>query len=184
MKGFLITPGNVPISLNDASRGMPTPALQALTPQKWYGALYYQAFKVKAGREKIYMLLGYKPKEGENNQKVIELLYYDKKLERWVFGKNAFAAPFDEERRHILEYSEEVTVSLKYHPNRRQMVFDHLVPMHPGMEGVYSFYVPDMSFDAFEWRKNKWHLIQNIDIRGRKSGPKFKNPTPQTPPKL
>jgi hypothetical protein len=180
--GFLQTSKGELIVLKDASQKMPTPELQILQPDKWMGTLYYKIFRVKQKGHPYYIMLGFDGNDAETNRKIIDVLYFDKALDRWIFGRKVFAPPFSDRVRFIIEYSDEVSVSLRYHPRRKQIVFDHLVPRQPGLEGIYSFYVPDMSFDALELRNQRWHFVQNIDIRGKKSGPEFLDPNTISPP--
>lgn len=180
--GFLQTSSGDVLDLSDASKGMPTPDLQSLSPHKWFGALYYQIVKIKNKGGNYYVLLGFDGNDNYSSRKVIEFLHFDIKLKKWIFGRRQFAPPFSDKTRYILEYSNQVSVSLRYHANRKQIVFDHLTPMNPGVEGIYSFYVPDMSFDAFELKKGIWHLVQNVDIRGPKPSSKFFDPALANPP--
>jgi hypothetical protein len=53
-------------------------------------------------------------------------------------------------------------MSLKYDEQRKKIIFDHLSPESPGMKDFREFYVPDLSYDAYEFRDNKWFLIEDI----------------------
>ncbi|MGY8953788.1 MAG: hypothetical protein ACKVJP_10530 [Flavobacteriales bacterium] len=92
------------------------------------------------------------------------------------FGKNVFGPPFTNQKRFFIEYSSEVVVSLKYHPKTDQVVFDHCIPPNKGLEGIYDYYVPDMSFDAFEFRKDRWYFVQNVDVRGDQTMENYTEP--------
>ena len=49
------------------------------------------------------------------------------------------------------------------------IIYDHLSPTSPQLEGMYDFYVPDGSYDAFKWEKGKWVYIKDFDARTGKS---------------
>ena len=58
-------------------------------------------------------------------------------------------------------------MSLKYKKSKKQelIIFDHLTPKSPNLEGMKDWYVTDLSFDAFKLEKGKWIYIQDIDVQ-------------------
>ena len=58
-------------------------------------------------------------------------------------------------------------MSLKHTQNKKQelIIFDHLSPKAPQLEGMRDWYVTDLTFDAFKLENNKWNFIKDIDIR-------------------
>lgn len=171
------------IDLEDASLNADDPETQTYSCGSWFGALYYEIIPVKDKKEGLYyVLLGWDGHGRESTRKIIDVFYFDKTFDEWRFGKPVFHIPFQANKRIIFEYSGEVTASLKYHSDKDQIVFDHLIPASPGMEGIYEFYVPDMSFDALEYRKDKWYFIQNVDVRGNQTMDNYTFPVTDTPP--
>lgn len=155
------------LELVDKSDYLLTPELKITKTDNWFGALYYEVIPVKnKAKEKYYVLLGWDGNSPTSIKKVIDVLFYNDKLETWQLGKKIFGPPFSDLSRFFLEYSAEVNASLKYHEKDDRIVFDHLVPLNAGLEGVFEFYVPDLSFDAFEFREDRWYFIQNVDVRG------------------
>lgn len=138
-----------------------------LTPEKWQGALYYDLVEVKKKKKKKakhkYILLGWDGADALTNRKIIEVVDINR-------GKVRLGAPiFDDvpkkrPKRYAIAYSEEVMVSLKYHPKDKRIVFDHVAPRAAGLEGNPAFYGPDLTFDSFEFEKGKWLFKENIDI--------------------
>ena len=59
-------------------------------------------------------------------------------------------------------------MSLKYESDRERIIFDHLSPESPSMKKFRSFYVPDMSYDAYILEDGKW--ILNEDVIGVNKG--------------
>jgi hypothetical protein len=53
-------------------------------------------------------------------------------------------------------------MSLRYDEQRDKIIFDHLSPESPSMKDFREYYVPDMSYDAYSFVNNKWHLIEDI----------------------
>ncbi|MFT6443246.1 MAG: hypothetical protein ACJASM_002805 [Salibacteraceae bacterium] len=104
------------------------------------------------------------------------MLYFNERIGDWQMGKKIFGPPFRGITRFFLEYSSEVNASLKYHDKQERIVFDHLIPLNSGLEGVFEFYVPDLSFDGFEFRDDYWYFIQNIDVRGNQTMENYTTP--------
>ena len=55
-------------------------------------------------------------------------------------------------------------MSLKYAQNKKKelIIFDHLSPKAPQLEGMKDWYVTDLSFDAFKLENGKWNYIKNV----------------------
>ncbi len=165
------------IELKDKSRILLTPELKITSTNNWFGALYFDIIPVKNDKkQKYYVLLGWDGNTGSSIKKVIDVLYFDERLENWQLGKKIFGPPFRDITRFFLEYSGEVNASLKYHKKENQIIFDHLVPLNTGLEGVFEFYVPDLSFDGFEFRSDYWYFIQNVDVRGNQTMENYTTP--------
>ena len=46
------------------------------------------------------------------------------------------------------------------------IVFDHIVPIDPNLEGIYQFYIPEVStYNAFIFINGKWRFFSNDDAR-------------------
>ena len=100
----------------------------------------------------------------EEIRKIIENLYFDK--DTIGFGlpiirdnKNTYLY------RKIFEFSGELkmTLDIQNNPSKR-IVYDHLTPSNPSLKGVYEYYGPDLSFDAYEWGERYWDYVSDIDI--------------------
>lgn len=82
---------------------------------------------------------------------------------------NSFAALKKEKRR------QEKTKKKK----SKMIVFDHLVPIDPNLEGVYQFYIPEVfTYDAFIFENGKWRFYSNVDARNPET-PKNENIKPK-----
>ena len=165
------------VELTDQSRLLLSPEFKITKTNNWFGALYYQIVPVKnKKKERYYVLLGWDGNTGSSLKKVIDVLYFNERIGDWQMGKKIFGPPFRSITRFFVEYSSEVNASLKYHDKQERIVFDHLIPLNSGLEGVFEFYVPDLSFDGFEFRDDYWYFIQNIDVRGNQTMENYTTP--------
>lgn len=61
----------------------------------------------------------------------------------------------------------------------KMIVFDHLIPMDPNLEGVYQFYIPEVfTYDAFIFENGKWRFYSDVDARNPET-PKNDNIKPK-----
>ena len=65
-------------------------------------------------------------------------------------------------RRVFFEYSEKVTIGVNMNEQLDAIVFDHLIPEMPNLEGMYDFYVPDMTYDGYRWDGNNWIYLEDL----------------------
>lgn len=143
----------------------PPPFMDQLTPERWYGALYYnlRQFDTREGRK--YLLFGFDAFTFFEKRKVVEVLSFDRE------GKPVFGAPvFDGMpgrengqgvSRLIFEYSSEASVRVNWDEEYQMVLFDHLVPMDsPFGRGVAM--VPDGSYDGLKLDKGRWKWIDKV----------------------
>lgn len=138
------------------------PVDEPLSPDRWYGALYYnlRQFDTKEGRR--YLLMGYDAFEFFTKRKVIEVLRFDEA------GKPVFGSPvFDREgakvaeHRLLFEYSAEASVRVNWDEQYQMVLFDHLIPV-PSPFGRGITYVPDGSYDGLRLEKGRWKYIDKV----------------------
>lgn len=139
--------------------------LQALTREtldheNWYGALYYDIIDVEKGNRTYYTILGYDANNQRSTIKLLDVLYFTGKFPK--FGYPLFETESGYQNRVIFEHSAKATMSLKYDPERGKIIFDHLSPETPNLKEFKEYYVPDMSYDAYLFEKNKWRLQEDI----------------------
>lgn len=149
--------------LIDKSSSIKSPELHTAGADKWFGMLYYSI--VDCGD--YYTLLGWDGNDKLIKRKFIDVLYF--KNGNPVFGKDVFEFPNKNPKRVMFEYSSEVSMSLKYYPAYKRIVFDHLAPRDPMMEGQYQFYGPDFSVDALKFSKGKWKFEADYNILNEKN---------------
>ncbi|NCA75984.1 MAG: hypothetical protein EOM90_06580 [Alphaproteobacteria bacterium] len=159
-----------------------------LSADNWFGALYYRIITCKDDEgDTFYTLLGWSGKDRQITRKVIEILSFDS-LHQPVFGDNRFpdyktghfsrvVFMFDASSSMSLKYEDQsLSVTRKWdsahrtfeeHLNEQKvLVFDHLIPIDPLLEGQYRYYVPSgETYSGFFFKGGNWHFLQKIDAR-------------------
>lgn len=152
------------VELTDKSEDVKSPENKTLTPKSWYGALYYKLIHHKKLGEDTYTLLGWDGNNMLTNKKIIEVVTISGNG-MIKLGSPIFKMKNKTQRRVIFEYSENAVMSLKYHPEREQIIFDFLVPSSSKLKGIYEYYGPALNrFDALTIEKGKWVYEDDINI--------------------
>jgi len=152
------------IRLNDRSAEIKQPELAELSADNWFGALYYDILLNKYARKKYYTLLALDYNDLFSHKKLVDVLTFTSEG-RPVFGKDIFQDGNTIQKRIIFEYSPNVAMTLRYNNELNMIVFDHLSPIEPALEGNFKFYAPDLSFDGLEFHKGKWIYRADLDVR-------------------
>jgi len=156
-------------TLIDNSAKMPKPEEVMTTNTDWYGALYYKIIKSGTVEDPYYVLLGWDGNDLFTNRKVIDALWFD---ENYIpnFGKPVFQFKDDDLReRVVFEFAETATMELRYEPKYNMIVYDHLSPAKPELEGRPDSYGSDFTFDALKFDDYKWNLIEDVNIKNPKT---------------
>ena len=148
------------IELVDNSFLMPAQPDGILNSDEWYGALYYKIVPMQKGSKTMYVLLGWDGNTSASNMKLIDVLYFSGNNAK--LGSPIFQIKDKTVKRVFFEHSEKATMSLRYEEQYKRIIFDHLSPEAPGLEGFYAYYVPDLSLDAFMLNGNKWVLKEDV----------------------
>lgn len=134
------------------------------TSKQWYGARYDEIVPVMAsGQQTCYVLLGWKGNTRKTSKKVIEVLSF--KDDVLQFGKPLFEnsknAPL--KNRVVFEYNKLNSMTLRLDKKEQMIVFDHLAPFDPKMEGNFEYYASDSSFDGYRLAGDKLKLTENVE---------------------
>ena len=154
---------NTVIEFNEDRITIPPRPENTLTPLNWYGALYYNIIPVKKGSKTLYTVIGYNGGGRSTNKKILDVFYFKGKKLR--MGYPVFQESMGSKRlvrRVFFEYSEKVTIGVNLNERLDAIVFDHLIPETPNLEGMYDFYVPDMSYDAYRWEGSIWRYEEDL----------------------
>jgi len=158
--------------LIDNSVALPMRPDEVLDAKNWYGALYYKLIPIEKGNRTFYTVLGMDANNSMSNVKIIDVLYFTGNTVR--LGSPIFKNKEETVKRVFFEYSKKAYMSLKYEEQYNRIIFDHLSPETPGMEGYYAYYVPDFSYDSYVLYKNKWYLQEEVVAVNKKSREKVK----------
>lgn len=146
--------------LVDMSFGMPSQPTEIIDHENWYGALYYKIIPVKRGSKTIYTLLGWDHNSSLSQIKLIDAMYFTSSAVK--FGSPIFKMGKETKKRVFFEHSKKTSMFLNYEAHRERIMMDHLSPESPALKNFRSYYVPDMSYDAFEYEGKKWVLKEDV----------------------
>lgn len=176
-EGFLLVPGHRKqrlYELRDMTDHITKPATAQLSPENWYGALYYAVVPVKRHGRTYYTLLGWKGFSTVETRKVIEVLSLSGPMPK--FGAPFFKAGRQWHQREVFAYTAQASMQLRWMPERKAIVADHLSPVRMEFAGQPAFMAPDLSFDSYTWDKDHWVLERDIDLREMDRGKPYKAP--------
>ena len=153
------------IFLNDNSDDILNVEQAELSSGNWYGCLYYNIIKNK--EKKSYTIIGWDGNNEFSTKKIIDVIKFSR------YNNIKFGAPIFKDdkqkskKRVIIEYNDQSPVSVQFNKKSKQIIFNNLVPQKKELEGIKAYYVPDGSFNAYEYKKGKWWLIKDIDARNQ-----------------
>jgi len=164
------------IELNDNSDNLRNPIYEDLDSKNWFGALYYEIIYIKKSGRKFYTLLGWDGNDGNSTKKIIEPMYFSGK-NKVKFGLPIFRLKKkSKQKRFILECDSKSSFSLKFNKEENRIIFDQLVPIKKELEGMHEYYIPQGTYNAFEYSNGKWVLNENIDARNKQKIKKGNKP--------
>lgn len=131
-----------------------------LSPEQWYGAVYYKIFTVTDGPTPHYLLFGFDGYSYFRKRKVIEVLTFADGQP--VFGAPVFLAPDEATRkRFVLEYSVEASVSCNYNEAHEMILYDHLQTIN-GNYGEGPTQIPDGTYEGFVLKEGQWEYVEKV----------------------
>ena len=130
--------------------------------KNWYGAIYYKIIDFSFQGKTQYLLFGYDGGTTMSNYKLLDVLSFTGQSAK--FGSPVFKDPKGLKKRVVFEYANMASMSLEFEPKRARIVFDHLSPEAPALEGVAAYYFPDMSYDAYvyDYDREIWNLESDV----------------------
>lgn len=174
--GYIVLPSennkkNKIIKLNNVSNNINEN--QIFKNDNWYGALYYKIICPKKKNNKHYTILGWDGNYEEKIQKIIDVIEINDK--EVLFGKDIFINNENKTFRILIDYNNNTSVSVNYDKVKKRIVFDNLVPLKESYEEYDAYYVPDGSFNCFQYKNGKWIFYEDIDIRNKNISEKITN---------
>jgi hypothetical protein len=138
------------------------PELEPLSPEQWYGSVYYKLMQVEGAAGKYYLLFGFDGYELFRKRKVLDVLWFDDT------GKPQFGAPVfvhegnRRKYRLLREYSAAAATRLNYDEQLEMIMFDHLIP-RDGAYGEGTVYYPDGSYEGYQLTpKGEWMHVEKV----------------------
>jgi hypothetical protein len=130
--------------------------------KNWYGALYYKIIPFGHHGKTEYLLIGWDGGTTGSNFKLMDVLTFSGNTPK--FGSPVFKANRTTLKRVVYEYSNLSNMSMRFDAKNSRIVFDHLSPESPVLEGVYSYYIPDMSYDSYryDYDAENWVLQEDV----------------------
>ena len=135
--------------------------------KKWYGMGYYKIIQKKTKSKTYYTLLAWDGNDKYTSKKIIDVLTFDNNGTP-RFGADIFVMQKKYPKRIIFEYSSTCSMSLKYSEKKDSIVFDHLAPTEPRLEGQFQYYCGDMSYDGFGFKHGKWNYGMDLNAINEK----------------
>jgi len=156
--------------LYDASDTLGYGTEKVLTPQNWWGQLYYNIIQETVNGKSYYNLFGYEAPDLYTRRKIIDILTFNEQ------GQPRFGAPMfyfkyndststkkgDTLSRFFIEYKYDATPVLNYDRELDMIVFDHVAPPTEKARGATFTYVPDGTYEGFKWINNHWQWIEKV----------------------
>lgn len=133
---------------------------EILHHSQWYGALYYKIIPFENGKRTEYLLMGWDGGTTGSNFKILDVLVVGKK--NIQFGSPVFVANDKLKNRVVFEYSEQAVMNMRFEEKYGRVVIDHLSPESPDLEGIFSYYVPDLSYDSYVYNGAYWQLKEDV----------------------
>lgn len=164
------------IPLVDNSANIRSPEQADLDAANWFGGIIYNIIYIKKSGRKYYTILSWDGHDGYSTKKIIDVMYFSGK-NKIKFGLPIFKKSKKEsQKRVILQYDSKTTISVNYDDKEKRIVFDHLVPSRKDLTGLYEYYIPEGTFNSYNYLKGKWWLEEDVDIRNQIKVKKYKKP--------
>ena len=143
---------------------------------QWQGGLYYDGVLHFDRQKPVYTMLVWDGADALTTRKWVETI--EPRNGRVRFGSPRFNSDKGLQKRIVLNYADAVQATLRVGEDPARIVFDQLAPEDPSFQGQHAFYGPTLSYDALEWRKGRWHLVQDIAVQndGSNSPKQYRDP--------
>ena len=151
---------------------------EILSPQNWYGAIYYKIIVTRTSGRTLYTLLGWDGLSPEMNRKIIDIMAINPDG-NIAFGMPVFKTAEGIKARILMEYAAKANMVMRYdyqairvekrNKIRKEknwlIVTDRLVPMDPSLAGMRKYYVPSGDiYDGFVFQNDYWVFVEDIDV--------------------
>lgn len=130
---------------------------------QWPQALYYDLIQKKTFNRTYYTLLAWDAHNRLTKRKWIETFWFDR-TGALQMGAPLFKHPEKRKMiRPVFRYSAQHAMKMDYNASKDRIEFDYLAPENSRLEGVYEYYFPDVTQDAYQWSNDFWVFDKLID---------------------
>jgi hypothetical protein len=142
------------------------------TKDSWFGCMYYNIVPKLVGNQTIYTLFGWKAQNPRVVMKVMDILTFDKN-KKPVFGAPLiYHTGYSKPKllnRFMIEFNKSATVSMNYNAEMQMVIFDKLITKseadgkaEKSLKPKGYEYFPDGTYEAFEWKNNRWEYVESV----------------------
>lgn len=138
---------------------------EVLSPEKWFGALYYNIKDFDTNEGKKYLLFGFDGNNFFTKRKIVDVLSFEN-------GKASFGAPvfisedpahsFSPKNRLELVFSAEASIKLNYDEHLDLLIFDHLIQAGTSIASQGPVNLPDGSYEAYKLKNGYWTYVPKV----------------------
>lgn len=151
----------------DFSDTMEVHPQKILSPNNWYGGMYYKCILKEYNQQKTYTLLAFDKADFVSTRKFMEILIFNEKNEPFfgapiILFHDSTGALKETQTRFFREYSAKAAARLNYDEEMDLIIYDHLVPQSEKEKGAYFNYVPDGTYSGFKWENGNWVWVEKI----------------------
>lgn len=158
-RGILIGQNKVIILKQDSVQTGDVSKNRVYSKNDWYGAIYYELLEKKVKGQSYYFVFGFRDFNAFENQKLLDALWFDADG-NFRLGAALFELPdFEDANRYFFDYGEMGAAKFNYDPYAKLIMKDHLILSTINGRPVM---LPDGSYEAMDWKKNKWSYIEKV----------------------
>ncbi|MCF8243896.1 MAG: hypothetical protein K9J37_01515 [Saprospiraceae bacterium] len=149
--------------LVDRSAEVEAEEYDLLTPEKWYGSVYYNLRQFDTPEGDKYLLFGYDGFSFFNRRKIVDVLSF--KDGKPIFGAPVFVQAdslgneITVRNRLVMEFSAEASFKLNYDETWGLIIYDHLMTMAGGY-GQGPTQVPDGTYEGYKLKNGQWLWVE------------------------
>jgi hypothetical protein len=150
--------------LKDCKAEANAPETKTFEFPDWFGCIYYDMAEKHDRNQTIYTLIGFDFNDGISYKKYIDVLTFDQQGSP-MFGLPLFIDSREgAKKRVIFEYTSQSVMLVRYVRELDKLVFNYLYPIVPEKAGDASYYVPDVTYDGYEYKFGKWLKVKNVPM--------------------
>ena len=162
--------------LIDRSADLFYPEQLVLTPERWYGVVYYNIKEFPTPDGMQYLLFGYDGFSFFEKRKIVDVLSF--KDGKPILGAPVFiggekaADSAKVQHRLVLQYSADASVRLNFDEGFDMITFDHLILSGGVYAGQGPVMVPDGSYSGYRLEDGKWKYVDKLFNQVQEEAPR------------